>query len=90
MYRVYAEPHEVDIDIYLEQVYAHSDPRIIYMGITFSDEETFFLELQAGTYQLFFLYISSWSAPLDCPTFNFEIEISPTTSLTSEINRLYQ
>jgi hypothetical protein len=84
LFRVYSEPHEIDIDLWLYQVLSETSYSLIAFRITFGLEETIFVQLAPGTYLLRFRYYT-WVVPsTDCATFNLELAISPLTSVLAE------
>jgi len=88
-FRIYIEPHVVDIDIYLYKL-EDSKKHVIDRGVSFNQEESIFATLETGNYSIRFQYYA-WSGReklSDCETFNMELAIHPTTSLEPEVNSI--
>lgn len=83
VFRLYAEPHWVDVDVWLYRIDGTRQTVIDY-AIKWNEEEVIFRTLPGGNpaakYKLKFNYYL-WNAKkdADCETFNLEIAISPIT-----------
>jgi len=75
-FRVYTEPHEVDIDLWLfkEQDNGRSD--VVAYSIAYNDEETLFRKLPAGNYRLNFQFLLFRDGYTSCPTFNLALAVA--------------
>eukprot|EP00002_Diphylleia_rotans_P007883 TRINITY_DN1755_c0_g1_i13.p1 TRINITY_DN1755_c0_g1~~TRINITY_DN1755_c0_g1_i13.p1 ORF type:complete len:3322 (-),score=584.61 TRINITY_DN1755_c0_g1_i13:304-9891(-) len=82
MFRVYSEPHEIDIDLKLYKNGAsrrYSD--LVASGISFNGEETVVAVLSPDLeYELDIIFYK-WSVKVDdCATFNMEMALAPLSS----------
>jgi len=84
VFRVYTEPFEIDIDLWLYRVNADGTLTMVTFRITFGLEETIYTQLNPGNYLLRFRYYMWVSPSTDCATFNLEWAISPLTSVLEE------
>lgn len=84
-FRVYSEPHEIDIDLWLSRKVGDVS-ELIEFSIAFNDEETIFRKLEAGTYLLNFQYLVLKEIPGDCHSFNFELAISPVSDFNEDVD----
>jgi len=84
--RVYAEPHEIDIDFWLSLKGQDGNLQLIAYAISFNEEETIFRKLPAGTYVLLFQFLSFQKLVGDCHSFNFELAIAPVTEFKAEVD----
>eukprot|EP01125_Pyxidicula_operculata_P010688 TRINITY_DN351_c0_g2_i3.p1 TRINITY_DN351_c0_g2~~TRINITY_DN351_c0_g2_i3.p1 ORF type:complete len:2844 (-),score=811.49 TRINITY_DN351_c0_g2_i3:165-8696(-) len=94
-FRVYVEPHDIDIDVWLWQMPDNQTGgkyvgrTLIGNGISTNLEESLFFKLSGGKkYLLSFQYIQLWATSTGkCETFNMELAIAPVTEFTSELSR---
>lgn len=87
LFRIYTEPHDVDIDVRLYLVGTSSNTLIDY-GISFGLEETLYRDIQPGNYMIQFNYYFWSPPPSDCETFNMELAIAPLTSVVQQSNSM--
>eukprot|EP01125_Pyxidicula_operculata_P010689 TRINITY_DN351_c0_g3_i1.p1 TRINITY_DN351_c0_g3~~TRINITY_DN351_c0_g3_i1.p1 ORF type:complete len:3455 (-),score=945.65 TRINITY_DN351_c0_g3_i1:93-9641(-) len=96
-FRIYTEPHDVDIDIWLWKLPKVPNPdnkyfgrTLIANGISFNQEESVFTKLDGGeNYMLTFQFIpyTSFSKLSTCETFNMELAITPVTDFNEHVQK---
>jgi hypothetical protein len=82
--RIYTEPYEIDIDLWLYKVGADGSLSVVAFRIQFGLEETLFVKLDPGNYMVRFRYFMWVTPSTTCATFNLEWAIAPIDSVIAE------
>ncbi|KAK5576095.1 hypothetical protein RB653_007233 [Dictyostelium firmibasis] len=89
MLRVFTEPHQLDVDLWLYNATADGDIiQTIDRSITFNHEEVILDVLDAGNYLLSFKYYDWGKLKTNCPTFNMELAIDTLAHLKENTDLL--
>ncbi|KAM9960930.1 hypothetical protein ACTFIW_010090 [Dictyostelium discoideum] len=87
--RVYSEPHQLDVDLWLYNATSTGDiVNTVDRSITFNHEEVVLDVLDAGSYLLSLKYYDWGKLKSNCPTFNLELAIDTLAELQSKTDAL--
>jgi len=96
LFRMYAEPHWIDIDFHLLEVLSDGSTTYVQSEISIGQEEVIFRLVPGGTtskprnYIILIKYFpwNRGNRPVVCETFNFELAIQPTQAVKQLTNKM--